>query len=204
MLIKICGMREPKNIRDIAAIQPDMMGFIFYPSSVRYAGDTAPNKTACPGVRRVGVFVNEQREHLLQFALRYRLDALQLHGEEAPETCCFFRDKGFQVIKALGIKTPVDFRQASIYESVCDLLLFDTKTVSYGGSGRCFDWTLLEEYKGTTPFLLSGGLAFEHAAQLKQIAHPCFAGIDVNSCFEIAPGFKDCEMLSRFLQILRS
>lgn len=204
MLIKVCGMREPENIRDVAALQPDMMGFIFYPSSARYAGNLAPSETTCPGIRKVGVFVNEQRERSLQLALRYRLDAVQLHGEETPEACRFLRNRGLQVIKALGIESPSDFLRTSAYEAVCDLFVFDTKTTSYGGSGRCFDWSLLEEYKGTVPFLLSGGLALEHAAQLKRITHPRFVGVDVNSRFELAPGLKDCETLSRFLQILRS
>lgn len=205
MLVKICGMKQPDNIRQVANLLPDMMGFIFYPKSSRYIGDPAPDMIrGLPAqIRRVGVFVDEEYERLLTLTIRYGIDAVQLHGSESPRFCAKLREKGLLVIKALGIAGSDDFRRTSDYEEVCDLLLFDTLSKSFGGTGLSFDWKLLECYRGKIPFVLSGGIGPDGLQAIKEIAHSHFAGIDLNSRFEISPGHKDLVLLSHFLHSLK-
>lgn len=202
LLIKVCGMREPENIRQVIALGIDMIGFIFYPGSPRYVGDFSPVST--PGVSRVGVFVNESEEAMLDAARRYSLDTLQLHGDESPDCCARMRGEGFRVIKAVGVSTCSDLEATNIYGDVVDLLLFDTRCEGYGGSGNTFDWTLLNHYCGKIPFLLSGGLSSESIAGLEHLSNPLLAGVDLNSRFEISPGIKSVELLKSFIDQIRN
>ena len=84
--------------------------------------------------------------------------------------------------------TKEDFEKTREYEGRVDYFLFDTRCEGYGGSGKRFDWSILTEYKGETPFLLSGGIRPENAEAIRNFRHPRFAGIDLNSGFEIEPG----------------
>lgn len=95
---------------------------------------------------------------------------------------------------------PKDLLSVSAYNGLCDYYLFDTKTPQYGGSGNQFDWNLLHRYNGPTPFLLSGGINPYSVKALREFRHPYFAGIDINSRFETAPGIKDVERISNFLK----
>jgi len=197
-MIKVCGMRDAENIREVEALGIDLMGFIFWPKSSRYVSD-------CPSylpsnVKRVGVFVNENIEKVKQTAHDYALDFIQLHGSESPEYCTLL--KGHHLIKAFNIATKVDFAQAKAYEGLVDYFLFDTKGKSVGGNGEKFDWSVLSAYDGNTPFLLSGGIGPEDAEQVKSFNHPQCIGIDLNSRFEIAPGLKDINKLKQFLEQL--
>lgn len=196
-------MLFPQNIITVAALRPDYMGFIFYPKSPRYAGMLDP-ATLPDHVRRVGVFVNASLSEIENTTKRYRLQTLQLHGSELPETCRTLRNKGYEVIKAFGIATADDLRQTTRYESFCDLFLFDTRTTNHGGSGRRFDWHLLELYNGKTPFLLSGGISSDDTEKILTVGHPLFYGIDLNSRFEIEAGLKNTELLERFIKTIRS
>lgn len=206
MLIKVCGMREPGNMAAIAALCPDMLGFIFYPLSPRYAGNLLPEAVCMlpPDIQRTGVFVNAGETVINEIVERYNIGVVQLHGVESPEFCRKFRDKGFQVVKALGIGEVADLETCVAYEGCCDMLLFDTKSRKYGGTGQAFDWKLLETYRGELPFLLSGGISPADALSIKAFRHPRFAGIDLNSRFETEPGIKDYELLSAFIRELRS
>ena len=200
-LIKVCGMREADNIRDVEQLKVDMIGFIFYPKSPRclcelpaYMPDAA---------KRVGVFVNEDKKEIEILADRFSLDYIQLHGNEAPEYCRSLRNAGLHLIKAFSILLPKDLLAVSAYNGLCDYYLFDTKTPQYGGSGNQFDWNLLHRYNGPTPFLLSGGINPYSVKALREFRHPYFAGIDINSRFETAPGIKDVERISNFLKELK-
>ena len=202
MWIKICGLKQPENIARIADLKPAMMGFIFYPRSPRYAGGLDPRHVrALPAqIRRAGVFVDAKAEEILDTVRRYGLDTVQLHGEETPAFCERIRREGLTVIKAVGIAVSDDIRKTDEYHGACDLLLFDTKSPARGGTGRRFDWTLLENYRETTPFLLSGGIGAEHAEDLTAFSHPQCAGLDLNSRFETEPGVKDAEALRDFIR----
>lgn len=205
MRIKVCGLRYPDNIARIAALDVQMMGFIFYPPSPRYAaGLDARVLTALPPrIRRVGVFVDEDAQRLLSTVRTYGLDTVQLHGGESPGYCQDLRDKGLSVIKALGIAQKEDLRRTSAYRDACDRLLFDTRSPAHGGTGRHFDWDLLAGYRGPTPFLLSGGIRPEDARALAALDHPYLEGVDLNSGFETAPGVKDQQALADFIRRLR-
>jgi phosphoribosylanthranilate isomerase len=203
-LIKICGMKFPSNILAVAALHPDFMGFIFYPKSPRFAEhlDIATLNALPKSIKKIGVFVNENLENILTIATKYDLDGVQLHGTELVEMCKELRKAGFIVIKAFPIAEAYNFKVTKAYEGACDYFLFDTKTDAYGGSGLKFNWGMLNEYIGETPFLLSGGIAADDAEAILKIEHPKFAGIDLNSKFEVKPGEKNVELLRGFIKEL--
>ncbi len=204
MIVKVCGMRDPKNIREVEELGVDWMGFILWPKSPRFVPTVPrylPQKT-----KRVGVFVDMNKDGLLIFIAAYRLDLVQFHGKESPEFIRDVRDlvPGLKTIKAFSISTREDLLATEAYEGVCDYFLFDTKCDSVGGSGEQFDWSLLEAYQGKTPFLLSGGIGPDSIPALKELHHPLWAGIDLNSRFEIDKAYKDVELLKEFLSQLSS
>ncbi len=204
MLIKVCGLREADNIRAVEALGVDWVGFIFWPQSKRYAGRSGETAARTGRARRVGVFVDAERDTILHTAERFRLDGLQLHGHESADFIVTLRQsfEGF-IIKALNVATEADLSQTKTYEGVVDYLLFDTKGKSIGGNGTQYDWNILQAYQGKTPFLLSGGIGPDDARRVSQFSHPRLAGIDLNSRFELAPGLKDIQKLTTFLTQLR-
>ena len=199
-LIKVCGMREAENIREVEALHPDWMGFIFWPKSKRYVKEI-PNHLPTQ-VKRVGVFVDETIEKVIQTAETYALDLIQLHGHESPEYAAQL--SRWKTIKAFNIADAEDFEQTKVYEGITDYFLFDTKGKSVGGNGEKFDWSVLASYHGETPFLLSGGIGPEDAESVKAFHHPKCIGIDLNSRFEIEPGLKDINKLKEFIKTIRS
>jgi phosphoribosylanthranilate isomerase len=206
LLRKVCGMRAPENIADLLALQPDFLGFIFYPRSARYVGEDwaaglqegFPEKT-----KKVGVFVNAATADILAAVLRYGLEAVQLHGEESPEACQELRKQGLLVFKAFSVDDDFDFETLRPYEGSCDFYLFDTKGQQYGGNGTTFNWEVLQKYGFDTPFFLSGGIDLDHAEQIKSLSLPALKGIDINSRFETAPALKDVGKVAAFFQRLR-
>lgn len=199
MLIKVCGMREAENILQVEALGIDWMGFIFYPRSPRFVGETFIEATSEQPVRRVGVFVNASPEEMIETARKYKLDYLQLHGNESADDCYALQKRGFALIKAFSIATEEDLEKTADYEGRVDYFLFDTKCSGYGGSGKQFDWSVLAAYQGSTPFLLSGGIRPESLEALRHFHHPLLAGLDLNSGFETEPGLKDVAKLKGFV-----
>jgi phosphoribosylanthranilate isomerase len=205
MMVKVCGMRDRANIAEVARSAPDFMGFIFYEPSPRNACGMAPEalEPLLPGTKRVGVFVDEQKDRILETAQKYALDLVQLHGSEPPEMCAELRRHGLGVIKAFGIDSPEDVARTAAYEGTCDTYIFDTAAPTHGGTGRKFDHSLLESYGGSTPYLLSGGIGPEDAPAAAPVDARC-AGFDVNSRFETAPGIKDAEAIEKFIQTVKN
>jgi phosphoribosylanthranilate isomerase len=200
MIIKICGMRDGDNIRAVEKLDIDWMGFIFYPGSRRYVPDEdefADAIQSCSKIK-VGVFVNEEQEEIVRKTAKYRLDYVQLHGDESPDFCRRLKEGGYAVIKAISVSSEMDLRQTSAYESSVDYFLFDTKSDAYGGTGKRFDWSVLKAYRGDVPFLLSGGIGSEHMCDLQEFRHPLWVGMDLNSRFEVAPALKDVAVIERF------
>lgn len=198
MIIKVCGMREADNIREIEQLGIDMMGFIFWPRSSRYVSE--PPAYMPVYCKRVGVFVNESVETVKRTADAYALDIIQLHGQESPQ---YIRQlDGMTVIKAFNIATASDFALTAAYEGVAHGFVFDTKGQSIGGNGEKFDWQVLQAYQGHTPFLLSGGIGPDDAGQVNTFHHPRCIGIDLNSRFESAPALKDYTQLKAFINKL--
>jgi phosphoribosylanthranilate isomerase len=205
-------MRDPENLAGLASLPVDLVGFIFYPPSPRAAGEELEawlraEGQCLAGKKRVGVFVNAETEEVLNKVHDFELDYVQLHGDESPEYCQLLATiakgtsmRSFQLIKAFAVDEAFDFDATAAFAPYCAYFLFDTRSAAYGGSGQQFDWSLLEGYRGETPFLLSGGIGPDSAAALRALVHPRLAGIDVNSRFETAPGRKDLGLLSRFLE----
>ena len=157
-LIKVCGLRAADNVRAVAALPGvDLVGFIFHPASPRCV-TAVPDVSLPDGVRRVGVFVDVPEEQVAATAHRYGLHLVQLHGHESPDMCRRLTDRGLGVIKAFPATPEAVRNDTTRYAtSGCRLFLFDTPTASHGGSGRTFDWHVLQDYAGQTPFLLGGG-----------------------------------------------
>lgn len=207
-------MRDADNIRDISALGVDMIGLIFYPPSPRYvqqfssgAGiipDYAPDMGKTP--LRVGVFVDDMPQNIVTRVYNYKLDYIQLHGNEPRETLENLRatidpdiKPKVKIIKAISVSSAEDIKKYKEYVGAADLFLFDTECKTVGGSGEQFDWQVLQAYDGDVPFLLSGGIGPDDAERVKNFHHPKCIGIDLNSKFEIEPALKDVEKLKQFL-----
>ena len=207
-------MRDADNIRDISALGVDMIGLLFYPPSPRYvqqfssgAGiipDYAPDMGKTP--LRVGVFVDDMPQNIVTRVYNYKLDYIQLHGNEPRETLENLRatidpdiNPNIKIIKAISVSSAEDIKKYKEYVGAADLFLFDTKCKTVGGSGEQFDWQVLQAYDGDVPFLLSGGIGPDDAERVKNFHHPKCIGIDLNSKFEIEPALKDVEKLKQFL-----
>ena len=205
--IKVCGMRDPENIRQVAALQPDFMGFIFYEGSKRFVGedfDPALLSALSSSIQKVGVFVNESTETIEQTVARYSLDLVQLHGRETPGQCRELNEAGIRLIKAFSVDDRFTFENVLLYERYCDYFLFDTRGNNYGGNGTVFDWEILKGYLSDKPYFLSGGLNLENlqSKEFEKLRPKPFA-IDVNSGFELEPGLKDVAKVKLLMEQFR-
>lgn len=198
-------MRDSDNIRDISELAIDYLGFIFFQKSPRNAFGITDNILSIlpERVTQVMVTVDMPEDELVKTAERYGFRILQLHGNESPEECEMLRSKGFTVWKALPIADGDSFKVADKYVGKIDAFLFDTAAVVKGGSGKKFDWKLLDEYKSPVDFMLSGGIDSGDEKDILEISHPCFRGIDINSRFEDAPALKNIKKVAEFITKLR-
>jgi len=213
-IIKVCGMRDADNIREVEKLNTQLsvvnyqlsialMGFIFWPKSSRYVSERPAYLPH--NIKRVGVFVNENIQQVKRIAEDYALDFIQLHGQESSAYIRQLRsvlDESIAIIKAFNIATAVDLQQTAPYAGLANYFLFDTKAQLPGGSGLQFDWSVLSDYVGETSFLLSGGISPDDAPRIRDFHHPKCIGIDLNSRFEIAPALKDISKLKSFIQAL--
>lgn len=201
MKVKVCGMKVPENIAGLAELRPDLMGLIFYGPSPRDVGSMNPaslQKVALE-TEKVGVFVNESLEKILEKVRTYGLEYVQLHGDESPGFCAAVM--GFiPVIKAFRIHSDFDFAVTEGYSEVCEMFVFDAAGKNYGGNGEHFSWEVLDKYEGKTPFLLSGGLCLQDVPAIRALQHPRLVGVDINSGFEQAPGVKNLEKIKQFME----
>jgi len=188
MKLKICGMKYADNIREVAKLSPDFMGFIFYEKSKRFVGKDFIIPEISSEIKRVGVFVNDSLENISEKVKKHKLDFVQLHGVESADFCKAISAK-IKVIKAFGVDEQFDFSILKQYEPFFEYFLFDTKTELYGGSGQSFDKNILSNYKLSKPYFLSGGIDSANVGALNPFA------IDVNSKFETEPGLKDINKL---------
>ena len=196
--IKVCGLRDQKNIQEVLALKPDLVGFIFYKGSPRYVGREFPVhfiKDLPNFIGKVGVFVNESVEQILNISEKYGLDYVQLHGEESAQDCEGLKKRGIKVIKAIPVSDLKDLNVAERFDNKVDYILFDTRGKYRGGNGIPFNWDILKSYPFTTPYFISGGLGIAELKKLSNCEFPGYAGVDLNSLFEISPSIKDIFML---------
>jgi phosphoribosylanthranilate isomerase len=203
--LKVCGMRDPENILQVAELHPDYMGFIFYSKSKRHVGDNFKIPPQLDKIiKRVGVFVNESTEKIVELALVHNLDFIQLHGNEQMSQCVELKQKKLGVIKVFSMEEGFDFLNVAPYKKVVDYFLFDTKSDRYGGTGKTFDWNLLGRYDQEIPFFLSGGLSAVNIQRAKNLVYRNLHALDVNSGVEILPGLKSIDKLKVLNAILTS
>lgn len=197
MKVKVCGLKYPDNIKPVAALAPDYMGFICYKKSPRYIEDLDEEfiATLPESILKTGVFVNQSFEAINKLLNKYEFDVVQLHGTETPQLCARLR-KRVVVIKAFGVDADFDFERLQPYLESVDYFLFDTKTPVHGGSGQTFNWDILDGYKYDVPFFLSGGLSQDNLAEAAKLKHPMLHGVDLNSRYEVSPGLKDISKLT--------
>ena len=203
--IKICGMKFPENISEIASLQPDFLGFIFYDKSPRNFENTIP--AIDKSIQKVGVFVNASLDEIQEKVKQYELDFVQLHGDESPDFCQLLLQNKFKVIKAFSIDNQFNFSKLENYFNYCDYFLFDTKGTNYGGNGITFDWSVLENYHLDKPYFLSGGIGTENIEEVKSFltstsAKNCIA-IDCNSKLEVSPGLKSTETTKQLINAFK-
>lgn len=200
--IKVCGMRDSSNITELIKLKPDYVGFIFYEKSPRYI-NKRPDVEIGAFTKKVGVFVNASERTINEKRLHFGLDIIQLHGNESPELCYLLKQSGAQVMKVFRIDEDFDFQQTRRYQDYCDYFLFDTQTKAYGGSGKKFNWRLLEKYNNARQVFLSGGIGPDDVNEILNIKGLNLKAIDVNSKFETEPAVKDIKKLTKFFRAVR-
>ena len=203
MKVKVCGMKYSDNISQISELGLDYMGFIFYKKSSRYVNDILIEdelKKLPRSIKKVGVFVNETISEIETVSKKYKLDYIQLHGDESPLFCKELKEKNLKIIKAFQIDGTFDFSMLNEYIGNVDYFLFDTKSKGYGGSGEKYNWGLLSNYDNKTPFFLSGGINEKDISEIKKLKTLNIEAIDINSCFEISPALKNIPKVSKFIK----
>ena len=198
-------MKYHDNIKSVAELQPDYLGFIFYEKSKRNFDRLIPEINN--EIIKTGIFVNESINFILNKIKEYQLKAVQLHGGESPEFCKELLRNQIEVIKVFSVDENFDFEILNNYEEVCDYFLFDTKGKERGGNGVTFKWNLLEYNKSKKPYFLSGGIGLNEVENLNnffktEVSKYCYA-LDVNSKFEDKPGLKNIQKLKLFIQDLK-
>ena len=189
MKLKVCGRKFSENISEIESLKPDFMGFIFYKKSKRFFNES--KLILNDKINRVGVFVNQETNEVIDIIKKYKLDYVQLHGDEDVRYCLSIKSI-CKVIKVFKIDDTFNFDKIKKFENVSDYYLFDTKTNLHGGSGMKFDWEILKKYNSKKKFFLSGGISENDIVEIKKIKkiHPII-GIDINSKFELPNLKKD-------------
>ena len=212
MRFKVCGMKYPDNMLEVASLGPDYMGFIFYRGSKRFFDAALPPLD--PAIGRIGVFVNEDLREVLRRVGDYHLDGIQLHGDESPSYLSELKEElesqnaEVEIIKVFAVDNAIEPEELRPYQGLCDYFLFDTRGEQRGGTGRKFDWEALAGYDLETPYFLSGGIGPDDIDSLKRFfgttaAMACHA-VDLNSRFEDAPGSKNREKLKKFIHEIKA
>lgn len=196
-------MKFTENRRQVEKLGVDFLGYIFYAPSKRFIGEIPEPGLFQSEKPKVGVFVDENAFEILGLAKNLGFEYVQLHGKENPKTCQLLKKQGLKIIKVFSIDEKFNFSATAPFEKVSDFFLFDTKTEQHGGSGKKFDWSVLDNYNGHTPFFLSGGIGPDDVESIKEINHPKLTGVDLNSGFEDEPGLKNIEKLRKFIEEIK-
>ena len=210
MKLKVCGITQAEQLKQLDELEVDYAGLIFYVHSERYVLNKLKStelQNLDLSLQKVGVFVNASEEDIMTQIEQYRLDLIQLHGDETPAFCKHISNhvsvtKAFRITKKN--EQNIDW-MIKPYEEFCDFYLFDTnRKGAYGGTGEKFDWEILKNNKINKSFFLSGGIGLDDVEKIKAFDHPFFYAVDVNSMLEIEPGIKDMEMVGKIVKELKS
>jgi phosphoribosylanthranilate isomerase len=201
-------MTQIDQVDQLADAGVTFAGFIYYPKSPRYVfkNMTTSQIRKVNNINKVGVFVNAQVEEVLHMVDECRLHMVQLHGDESPKYCEKIADY-VSVVKAfrLSDNDSVDW-MIRPFMDVCDMFMFDTMGVGYGGTGKKFDWNVLKNTSIGKPFFLSGGIEPGDEPRLLEFSNDPSAralfAIDINSRFELSPGMKDMGRIRSFCKNL--
>ena len=207
--LKVCGLTKINQVLELKELGVDFLGFIFYEKSPRFVLNflSLEEISKINHKGKVGVFVNETVDNIIEIAKNADLNFIQLHGDETPEFISELRQKlnpEISIIKVLRIgNQSIEELQTTINHqpSTINYFLFDTDSKAFGGTGQSFDWQILNELEIPKPYFLSGGISLENIQQLKTINQQPYA-VDINSKFEIEPGVKDVEQIRKFKQYI--
>ncbi len=205
-------MRDVDNINLLQELDIDFMGLIKYPKSKRYVNNEQSQRIEKLTMNKgtVGVYVNASLQEILRDVIPLQLDAVQLHGDEDIAFAKALLELDLKVFKAIQITPNFNFKNLKAWEDLAKqylgnfFFLFDTATKNYGGSGKQFDWALLNSYEGEVPFLLSGGIGLQDAETVKELKHNMLLGVDLNSRFETEPAVKNIEDIKQFIKKIRA
>ncbi|HLS37927.1 MAG TPA: phosphoribosylanthranilate isomerase [Sphingobacterium bovisgrunnientis] len=200
--IKVCGMRDADNIRQLVTLPIDYIGFIFYAKSARFVSEN-PEINIPHSIKKVGVFVNSSKEEIRAKTKEFDLQVVQLHGDESPEFCQEIKDLDVETFKAFGIDEEFDWESIEAYENKVDYFLFDTKSKQYGGTGQTFNWEKLKANPYNTHYWLSGGISLDNIEEAANFEDNRLYGLDLNSKFEIEPALKNIHSLTQAISIIK-
>lgn len=228
MIIKVCGMRDPENIRAVSALDIDWMGFVFWRDSPRYLQQISSRTGTLPDysslrddamrkkadgkkdILRVGVFVDDMPQNIVTRVVNYRLDIVQLHGGESPVMMENLRrtidpdiHPGIKLMKTIYVGCADDLKCCADYAGVADYFLFEPKKPADADTKSLIDWDVLAAYDGQVPFILGGDIGPDDVERLRRFSHPAFCGISVDAQFETGYAMKDVVALKAFVECLR-
>ena len=209
MRVKVCGMTQMEQVEQLPGLGATFAGFIFYPKSPRYVFRhlTTTDLRRENNINKVGVFVNASVDEVLLMVDECRLHMVQLHGDETPRQCEKIADY-VSVVKAFRVSENDNIEwMIRPYMEVCDMFMFDTMGAGYGGTGKKFNWSMLQDLTVGKPFFLSGGIEPGDESSLISFAQEpvgkALFAVDINSKFEISPGVKDMEKVGAFIKGLQ-
>jgi phosphoribosylanthranilate isomerase len=212
--VKVCGLTQSDQIQELISLNTDFLGFIFYEKSPRYVLNHLSlveiSKINHHG--KVGVFANESIEKILEITAKADLNFIQLHGDENEIFISELKKKlnpKVGIIKVIRIDPEfiISTKEKSIdnfFRSIQNNIaytLFDTDSKAFGGTGKTFDWNVLNEIEIPLPYFLSGGISEDNIDNIKSLTQKPFA-IDINSKFELKPGIKDLHKIRKFYEKL--
>lgn len=208
--LKVCGLTQLHQIRELVALKIDFLGFIFYEKSPRYVLNhlNLEQISEINHQGKVGVFVNERLDRIIEIAKRANLNFVQLHGDETENFISELKQKlhtKIEIIKVIriGNQSPNELQKTINQQpTTINYLLFDKDSKAFGGTGKTFDWNILNEIEIPFPYFLSGGISLENIHQLSNIKHQPYP-LDVNSKFEIEPGIKDLEKIKELISLVK-
>ncbi|BAP30747.1 N-(5'phosphoribosyl)anthranilate isomerase [Chryseobacterium sp. StRB126] len=212
-VLKVCGLTKPDQIQELIAMNIDFLGFIFYKKSPRYVLNHLDLKDIAQinHQGKVGVFVNEKIETIVEIAEEAKLNLIQLHGDEDDNLIIELKKQlspDIKIIKVIRIGNIHSENQRKITQTFSNNLevqnlqpisyyLFDTDSKAFGGTGQQFEWNLLNEFEIPLPYFLSGGISEENIKNIEGLKQKPFA-FDINSKFETAPGDKNIDKIKKF------